>query len=193
MSEENRTIDPAVLEMLKKAKSDGVMTAFDRAEAMRPCPIGRDGICCKLCNMGPCRLVAKKGEEPPRGVCGATQETVVARNFLRIVAGGTAAHADHGRAAAELLLAVANGETKDYEIKDEMKLIKLAMDFGVETSGRKIEEIARDVATLALSEFGKQEGELVFIKRAPLKRQQIWRELGVVPRGIDREITGSAT
>jgi carbon-monoxide dehydrogenase catalytic subunit len=189
MSEENRTIDPAVLEMLKKAKSDGVMTAFDRAEAMRPCPIGRDGICCKLCNMGPCRLVAKKGEEPPRGVCGATQETVVARNFLRIVAAGTAAHADHGRAAAELLLAVANGETKDYEIKDEMKLIKLAMDFGVETSGRKIEEIARDVATLALSEFGKQEGELVFIKRAPLKRQQIWRELGVVPRGIDREIT----
>lgn len=189
MARNNYTIDPAALEMIERAKRDGVMTAFDRAEAMRPCPIGRDGICCKMCAMGPCRLVARKGEEPPRGVCGATQETVVARNYLRIVAAGCAAHADHGRAAAELLLAIANGETKDYEIKDEMKLIKLAMDFGVETSGRSTEDIAREVAKAALNEYGKQEGELAFIRRAPLRRQQLWRELGVVPRGIDREIT----
>ncbi|HID06375.1 MAG TPA: anaerobic carbon-monoxide dehydrogenase catalytic subunit [Armatimonadetes bacterium] len=186
---DNISICPATLEMLERAHNDGIATIFDRADAMRPCPIGRDGICCKLCAMGPCRLTARRGEEIPTGVCGASQETVVARNFARMIAGGAAAHADHGRAAAEVLMMIANGETSDYEIKDEMKLLKLAMDFGVETSERSIEDIARDVARIALEEFGKQEGELRFISRAPLRRQELWRELGVVPRGIDREIT----
>ena len=36
--------------------------------------------------------------------------------------------------------------------------------------------------------FGQQEGELNYIKRAPKKRQEIWREQGVVPRGCDIEV-----
>jgi len=181
--------------MIEKAASDRVNTAFDRAETMKPCPIGSVGSCCSNCGMGPCRVPLPKGkEETPeekqkrRGICGATAETIAARNFIRMVAGGSAAHSDHGRGVAELFLAVAKGEAPGYEIKDEQKLLQLALDFGVEIGERSNQEIAIDIGEIALAEFGKQEGEVLFLRRAPLKRQEIWRREGVAPRGIDREI-----
>ena len=190
-----KSIDEASLEMIDKAARDGVNTAFDRAEAMRPCPIGVDGSCCKNCGMGPCRVPSPKGKtETPeekrkrRGICGATAETIAARNFIRMVASGAAAHSDHGRGVAELFLAVAKGEAPGYEIRDEQKLLQLALEWGVEIGDRSNQEIAIDIGEIALAEFGKQGGELRFLSRAPLKRQELWRREGVAPRGIDREI-----
>jgi carbon-monoxide dehydrogenase catalytic subunit len=133
--------------------------------------------------MGPCRVGGDR-----KGVCGATAETVAARNFIRMIAGGAAAHSDHGRAVAEAFLAAAKGELSGYEIKDVQKLFQVALDFGVDLGGKSIEEIAKEVGETALAEFGRQEGELLFLKRAPLKRQEIWHALGVAPRGIDREV-----
>lgn len=89
---------------------------------------------------------------------------------------------------AETFLAAARGEAPGYEIKDEQKLYQLAMDFGIEIGERSIKEIAIEVGERALAEFGRQEGEIIFLKRAPLKRQEIWRKLGVAPRGVDREV-----
>jgi len=192
---ETKSIDQASIEMIEKAASDGVNTAFDRAETMKPCPIGAVGSCCKHCSMGPCRVPLPKGkEETPeeklkrRGICGATAETIAARNFIRMVAGGAAAHSDHGRGVAELFLAVAKGEAPGYEIKDEQKLLQLALDWGVEIGDRSNNEIAVDIGEKALAEFGRQEGELITLRKAPLKRQELWRQQGVAPRGIDREI-----
>ena len=181
---DKKTVDPAVIEILAKAEADGISTAFDRAEATRPCPIGHEGNCCKHCFMGPCRLTGKTTV----GICGATIETVSARNLARSIAAGAAAHSDHGRDMAHTLLAAATGEAPDYRIKDEKKLRVVARHLDVATEGRTKEEIAIDVATKALGEFGRQQGELYYVKRAPVKRQQIWRELGITPRGIDREI-----
>jgi len=195
MAEEKKSIDSASIKMIEKAAKDGVNTAFDRAETMKPCPIGLEGSCCKNCGMGPCRVPLPKGKKETaeekqkrRGVCGATAETIAARNFIRMIAGGAAAHSDHGRGVAELFLSVAKGEAPGYEIKDEQKLLQVALDWGVEIGDRSNQEIALDIGNIALSEFGKQEGELLFLKRAPLKRQELWRKLGVAPRGIDREI-----
>jgi carbon-monoxide dehydrogenase catalytic subunit len=105
-----------------------------------------------------------------------------------MVAAGSAAHGDHARGVAELFLATAKGEVSDFEIKDEQKLYQLAMDFGVEIGNRDLKDIAIDVGEIALAEFGRQEGEVLFAKRAPLKRQELWRETGTMPRGIDREV-----
>jgi carbon-monoxide dehydrogenase catalytic subunit len=105
-----------------------------------------------------------------------------------MVAAGTSAHSDHARGVTEVFLAAAKGEVPGFKIKDEQKLYQVAMDFGVEIGDRSIQEIATEVGHKALAEFGRQEGELLFIKRAPLKRQEIWRNLGVIPRGIDREV-----
>ncbi len=192
---ETKSIDNASVEMIKKAASDGVNTVFDRAETMKPCPIGAEGSCCSNCSMGPCRVPLPKGkEETPearkkrKGVCGATVETIAARNFVRKVAAGAAAHGDHARKVTETFLAVAKGEAPGYTIKDEQKLLQLALDFGVKIGDRSNQEIAIDVGEIALKEFGKQEGELLLVRRAPLKRQELWQRQGVTPRGIDREV-----
>jgi carbon-monoxide dehydrogenase catalytic subunit len=192
---ETKSIDQASIEMIEKAATEGVNTAFDRAETMKPCPIGAVGSCCKHCGMGPCRVPLPKGKkETPqekqkrRGICGATAETIAARNFIRMIAGGAAAHSDHGRGVAELFLAVAKSEAPGYEIKDEQKLLQVALDWGIKIGDRSNNEIAIDIGEKALAEYGKQEGELLFLRMAPLKRQALWRQQGVAPRGIDREI-----
>ncbi len=193
---EVKSVDQATLEMIDKAAKDGVLNVFERAERIRPCPIGQEGSCCSVCAMGPCRVMLPKGKsETPEekrkrtGVCGATPETIAARNLVRKMAVGTASHGDHGREVAKIFLKVARGEIKDFQIKDEQKLLQLALELGVKIGDRTNNEIAVDVGELIMKEFGKQEGELVFLKRAPLKRQELWRKLGVAPRGIDMEVS----
>jgi carbon-monoxide dehydrogenase catalytic subunit len=141
-----KSIDPVVLDMLDKAQAEGVSTAFSRAEETKPCPIGHEGNCCKNCFMGPCRLVGKTTV----GICGATKETISARNFIRWIAAGAAAHSDHGRDMAHTLLAAATGEAPDYQIKDERKLKAVAQYLGVPEKGKSKEELAIDVAKAAL-------------------------------------------
>ncbi|HUU63804.1 MAG TPA: anaerobic carbon-monoxide dehydrogenase catalytic subunit [Dehalococcoidia bacterium] len=179
-----RTIDPAVIEILDKAEAEGISTAFERAQTTKPCPIGHEGSCCKICFMGPCRLTGKTTV----GVCGATKETVAARNLAREIAAGAAAHSDHGRDMAHTLIAAAEGEAPDYKIKDEKKLRAVARYLEVEAEGKSKEELALEVGRKALAEFGRQEGEILYVKRAPQKRQEIWKKLGITPRGIDREV-----
>ncbi|MFQ6121989.1 MAG: anaerobic carbon-monoxide dehydrogenase catalytic subunit [Dehalococcoidales bacterium] len=190
-----KSIDRATVEMIEKAAQDGARIVFERAEAIKPCPIGAEGSCCSLCAMGPCRLPLPKGrEETPEekkkrtGVCGATAETIAARNFVRKIAAGAAAHGDHGRRVTEAFLLTAKGGAPDFEVKDEQKLLQLALDLGVNIGDRSNNEIATDIGEVLINEFGKQEGELLLLKRAPLKRQEMWRKSGVAPRGIDREV-----
>ena len=181
---EEASRDQATQAMLERALRAEVETSFTRADEIVPCPIGAEGLCCKNCAMGPCRLVGKTD----RGVCGATRATVVARNFCRMVAVGAASHSDHGRDLAYTLLEAAEGHAPDYKIRDPYKLLEVAEYLGVKTDGREINEIARDVALAALGEFGRVEGELLYVRRAPPKRQKIWRDLGISPRSIDREV-----
>ncbi|MEW6358723.1 MAG: anaerobic carbon-monoxide dehydrogenase catalytic subunit [Planctomycetota bacterium] len=182
------TVDPATARMLDIAAECGISTMFSRAAEMKPCPIGGGGSCCKNCAMGPCRLTGK-GAEEKMGVCGATMETIVARNFCRAVAVGASAHSDHGRDLARTLIAVAKGEAKGYEVKDEEKLRRVAGYFGIETEGKSANDIALAVGQASLHEYGKQDDEpLAYTKRAPEPRQKIWRNLGLFPRGVDREV-----
>lgn len=160
----------------------------ERFEMQKPqCGFGMLGICCTNCAMGPCRIDPFE-EEMRYGVCGADADIITARNFLRKVAAGASAHSDHGRSVASLLIKIARNEAPGYEIKDEYKLIKLALELGIDIKNKKTEEIAEKVGEICLSQFGQQEGEIIFLKRAPIKRQKIWNQLGITPRGIDREI-----
>jgi carbon-monoxide dehydrogenase catalytic subunit len=194
------SIEPATQQMILRAQQLNIETVFDRALTMKPCAIGLQGICCKNCAMGPCRLPLPKdgiqGEDTRKGLCGATANTICARNFVRMIAAGTAAHSDHGRAVAETFLSAAKKETEDYTIKDPAKLIQIAPYFDVATTveedgvvkDRDIYEIAVGVAEAALAEWGKPEGTLAYLKRAPQPLQDKWNEYGVNPRNIDREI-----
>jgi carbon-monoxide dehydrogenase catalytic subunit len=186
MREDLKSVDPAAQVLLKVAGEKKISTAFERAEKLKPCPIGHQGACCKMCHMGPCRLVGK--EEEAEGVCGATLPVVAARNFARMVAAGTAAHSDHARDLSNTLLAVARGEAKDFQIKDVRKLNRVAGYLGINIEGKPVNKVAEEVALKFIEQFGQQKGELVYLSRAPKRRQEIWRKLGIAPRGIDREV-----
>ena len=185
----SRSIDPATHEMLARAEELGLETAWDRLDAMMPqCGFGELGVCCRNCNMGPCRISPFEEEGPKLGVCGATADIIVARNLIRMIAAGAAAHSDHGRDIAHTLLLTAEGKGGGYEIKDVAKLNALAAEYCIKTEGRSKEEIALDLAHAVYAEFGKQEGPIQFTRRAPERRVALWQKLGVDPRGIDREI-----
>lgn len=173
-------------QMIAKASRDGTVTMFDRVRGRKVCSFGSGGTCCRVCFMGPCH-VKEKGPGADTGICGATPATIAARNFGRMIAAGTAAHSDHAREIVLTFLKMLNGEAASYTIRDPVKLRELAEVLGISSNG-DAKELARRVAESLLAEFGKQEGELIFPSRAPAKRQEIWRRLGVVPRGIDREV-----
>jgi carbon-monoxide dehydrogenase catalytic subunit len=155
----------------------------DRVKNQTPhCKFGEDGICCKNCSMGPCRITAKAS----RGICGADAHAIAGRNYLRMIAAGTSAHSDHARE----ILHVLHSTSRDgnYQVRDEQKLIKLAKEWGIPVDGRDIYDIAHEVAEVGLEEFGKAFGEMRFPSRATEERQNVWRKAGIWPRAIDREI-----
>jgi carbon-monoxide dehydrogenase catalytic subunit len=187
-----KSANEAAEKIIEWGEAHDLTTCFERAERLKPCPIGETGACCKVCHMGPCRLVGSNAEEVARGVCGATLPTVAARNLVRMIAAGTAAHSDHARDMVLTLLAVAEGEVKDFGIKDVRKLNRVAEILGIDFgNGRPVNETAKEVALTLLEDFKRQKGELNYVKRAPKKTQERWRKWGVVPRGIDREVVES--
>ncbi len=170
------------------ARTCGADTVWEREEAQTPhCGFGELGLCCTNCNLGPCRI-EPFDEEPQLGVCGADKDVISARNLARHAAAGSACHSDHGREIAHTLKLAGEGKAPSYTIKDESKLRELAKGYGIDDATKTKEELARAVAEEALKDFGRQDGELNFIARAPRKQQEIWRNLRITPSGIDRTI-----
>ncbi len=182
-----KTIDKEAIPLIKKAEKENIITAWDRYERQKPqCGYGQLGLCCTLCALGPCRI-DPFGGEPKRGVCGADGDVMIARNLLQMLAAGAAAHSDHGREILEVALKTAEGKAQGYEIKDEEKLKRIAKEYGIDTE-KEIKEVLKRVVLSMMDEFGTEKGRIQFIERAPEKRKEIWKQLGIIPRGIDREI-----
>lgn len=180
--------DEASLEILTRAQNNHINTCYSRMDDQRnQCKFGKSGICCKICHMGPCKIT----KNAPRGVCGADADTIVARNYLREVVGGTSAHSDHGRHLVLKLRKVALRKGNGYEIKDEAALCSAAKLYGIETFDRPKEDIALDLANLFIDEFTSQEETLKTLTLAPLKQQSSWDKHHISPLGIDRMVVES--
>ncbi|HWQ55768.1 MAG TPA: anaerobic carbon-monoxide dehydrogenase catalytic subunit [Bryobacteraceae bacterium] len=174
--------DPAINEMVAIAGAAEVSTVWDRHKAQHPqCKFGSDGVCCRLCHMGPCRITPKA----KLGICGADADTITARNLLREIAAGTAAHSDHGRMLVRTLKLVARGESGEYRIADPRRLREAARFFEISTDGREDLEIARDLADVFAAQFSWSEEPNATLKLAPERRQALWTKLGIQPEGID--------
>jgi len=189
MDAKKRSSDKAAQKMLSHMAESGQESAWDRFEAQSPqCGFGKLGLCCRNCSMGPCR-VDPFGNGPQVGICGATADTIAARNLVRMIAGGAAAHSDHGRDIAHTFKMAVESENGDYMIKDELKLREVAARYGITVEGRDTKQIGSELADAVLAEFGKQEGTLISAAAyPPPARQKVWQQLGVTPRAIDREI-----
>ena len=187
MKIEDITTCESTAQMLRKARKDGIELFFDRANDMKPCPIGAVSACCKHCSMGPCRLNSNTPYDKV-GVCGATIDTIMARNFGRMVAAGTAAHTDHGMAMLELFKGVIEGKVKEFGIKDPLKLLEVARALDIETNDREMKDVAMDLYRELERTYTQVDGEIPMMKRVPEKTLESWRREGIVPRGAMREI-----
>ena len=176
-------MEAATNSLLETAQKVGADTWQQRVKNQTPhCGFGEGGTCCRICSMGPCRITKKA----PRGICGCDVHGIVARNYLRFTVGGTAAHSDHGREIMHTLHQTREGG--NYQIKDAEKLIRIAKEWGVETEGKDIYDLAHEMAEIGLLEYGFPFGEQKFAQRAPEHTKELWREAGIMPRAIDREI-----
>ena len=177
-------MEAATNSLLETAQKVGADTWQQRVKNQTPhCGFGESGTCCRICAMGPCRITKKA----PRGICGCDVHGIVARNFLRFTAGGSATHSDHGREICHTLYQAREGG--NYTVKDPEKLIRIAKEWGVETEGKDIYDLAHEMAELALLEYGKPFGTQRFLKRAPEHTQKLWHDAEIEPRAIDRDVS----
>ncbi len=172
--------------LLERGEQKGADSYIMRVKQQTPhCKFGEDGVCCRICTMGPCRITPKS----PKGICGCDVHGIVARNYLRFTAGGSATHSDHGREICHTLYeSAADG---NYKVKDPEKLVKIAKEWGIETENKDIYDLAHEVAYEGLMEYGKPFGTQRFLKRATEERQEAWEKAGIAPRAIDREVSMS--
>ncbi|WP_195964460.1 anaerobic carbon-monoxide dehydrogenase catalytic subunit [Clostridium cuniculi] len=181
-----KTPDPAVKEMILHLDKLGCDTAFDRFDKQKPqCSFGLAGVCCKICNMGPCKITTKA----TKGVCGADADLIVSRNILRSLAAGVAQHGAHARELMLSLKAVAEGNL-NIPILGIDKLKSTAAQFGIKTEGREINEIALDLTNILLEDLSRAvPDEYKTIKAcAPPERQKVWKELDILPISAYHEV-----
>ena len=179
-------MEAATAALLENGIKVGADSWQQRAKNQTPhCGFGEAGTCCRICSMGPCRITPKA----PRGICGCDVHGIVGRNYLRFTAGGSATHSDHGREIMHTLYQTREGG--NYQVKDPEKLKRIAREWGVETEGKEIYDLAHEIAEIGLLEYGKPFGTQRFLKRAPEHTQKLWNEAGIEPRAIDREVSQS--
>jgi carbon-monoxide dehydrogenase catalytic subunit len=179
------TSDPATSSMLEHLAELGCDTCFDRFDAQKPhCAFGLAGSCCRMCNMGPCRITAKS----PVGVCGADADVIVARNLLRWVAAGVAAHAARGREVMLALKAAAEGRL-DLPILGETKIRKTASALGL-ADEPDLRKLAGALADVLLEDLGRvvPGSHRTLHALAPAERIETWRKLGILPIGAYQEV-----
>ncbi|EIW15501.1 MULTISPECIES: anaerobic carbon-monoxide dehydrogenase catalytic subunit [Pelosinus] len=179
--------------LYEKACEAGIETAFSRAKQTPvPCPFGSAGVCCRHCLEGPCRI-GFNGKGPQEGICGANGDTIVARNLLTMMIEGAAGHAEHGRETALALLEASEGNS-DYQIKGVEKLYQVAAGLGIETNGKAVEDIGKQVALKALEDFQKQAGAMNWLTlHAQQQSIDKWDELGITPVNVHLEISKAVT
>ena len=162
--------------------SKDVETAFHRTEDQKvKCGFGLQGVCCRLCANGPCRITPKS----PRGICGADADTIVARNFLRAVASGAACYLHVVENTARNLKKL--GESKGV-IKGEKTIDELAQILEIEANDRH--EKCIKVAQKVLDDLYKARDEKMELveKIAYAPRVKKWKEIGIMPGGAKSEV-----
>ena len=180
------TPDPAVREMILRQNQLGFDTTFDRFDSQQPqCGFGMAGICCKICNMGPCKITSKS----PKGVCGADADLIVARNLLRSAAAGAAQHGMHGREVILSLKWAAEGKL-DLPILGQQKIKDTAKAFGIKTERRSIKKIASELADVLLEDMSRTvPGDYKIIEAlGSEERKKVWKELDIIPISAYHEV-----
>lgn len=179
------TPNTAAKQMLEKMESDGCETCFDRFERQQPqCGFGLRGLCCRMCQWGPCRISDKN----PTGICGKSQSAVIIGNHLRALTAGLSAHARHAHEVYLTIQAAASGKA-NIKLRGLERLWDLAERLGIDATKTQ-EQAAREITDILLSDLSRMEAKpmALLTSYAPKERIEIWERLGVMPRSASYEV-----
>ena len=157
-------------------------TSHHRVESQEiKCGFGLQGLCCRLCANGPCRITP----DAPKGICGADADTLVTRNFLRAVSAGSGCYIHVVEKTARNLKSTALNKG---ELKGEKALDRLCEIFGIQ--GSDAHQKAIQVADAVLNDLYKPDDEEMELtqKMAYPPRYELWKKLGILPGGAKSEI-----
>ncbi len=185
-----KIFDKVTQSLIDRAKELGIETGIDRLEDQQPqCGFGQLGSCCRMCYMGPCRI-DPFGNGAAKGVCGATADTIVCRNLLREEVGGAASHVGHARHVVIAFQKMLEGKAPGYKITDRAKLLEVASGLGIKTNGKSDTDVAREVASKAMDDLSRQDGEpMNWLKlRAPKREFEMWKNQGILISNAHNEI-----
>ncbi|MCP4178206.1 MAG: anaerobic carbon-monoxide dehydrogenase catalytic subunit [bacterium] len=182
----DNTPDPAVRDMLLRMEQIGCENSFDRFDKQKPqCSFGIAGICCKICFMGPCKITPRS----PKGVCGADADLIVARNVLRSLAAGVAAHGVHGREVVMALRKAAEGELNLPIVGDEV--LNLCVEkFGINPEGKSKKELVLEVTDIFLDDMSRTKDDTFKLIKAfaTPERQNVWEKMDIIPISAYHEV-----
>lgn len=145
------------------------------------CGYGLQGLCCRLCSNGPCRISPAR----PKGVCGADADTIAVRNFLRSVAAGSGCYIHVVENAAKQLSKAA---AERAPLKGKAALDRLSKVLGV--TGYSDWDKAGKIAELVLKDlYSPVEEKMALVEKIgyPM-RVETWKKLGILPGGAKDEI-----
>lgn len=180
------TPNPATKELIKHLDKNGIPTYLDRFEAQQPqCSFGMRGLCCRMCQWGPCRI----GPKSDRGICGKDMNSVIMGNIVRALAAGLAGHGRHAHEVIMTIIGVTEGRI-NLKLKGEERVWELAEKFNIETEGKEFLQIAREVAFVLLDDLGRMIDKPIEMLTAfaPPERKELWEKLQVIPRSASYEI-----
>ena len=157
-------------------------TSFHRVKSQEvKCGFGLQGVCCRLCSNGPCRITPNS----TRGICGANADQIVTRNFLRAVSAGSGCYIHVVENTARNLknTALAKGELKGLATLD-----RLCTLLGI--GGDDAYDKAVNIADAILDDLYKPAFEPMKLveKLAYAPRYKCWETLGILPNGAKSEV-----
>ncbi|MHB8172212.1 MAG: anaerobic carbon-monoxide dehydrogenase catalytic subunit [Thermincolia bacterium] len=180
------TPNRATKEIIQHLDKLGIETFLDRFEAQQPqCGFGLRGLCCRMCQWGPCRI----GPKTPRGICGKDLNSMVIGNILRALVAGLAAHGRHAHECIMAIIAAAEGKA-NIKLLGEQRVWELAEKFGLDTEGKEFLQVAKEVALVLMDDLSRMFDKPIKMLEAyaPAERKEVWAKLGILPRSASYEV-----
>ncbi|MBT9171484.1 MAG: Carbon monoxide dehydrogenase 1 [Actinobacteria bacterium] len=179
----------AVKQIKEGLDSSHIPTLFDRFEKQLPqCNFGLTGLCCRMCNWGPCKITPTAD----RGTCGKDADAVVIGNHLRAMVAGLSAHAIHAHEAIMSVISASDGML-NFPLKGAERIYELAERLGILSDGKNLQGLARDAANVMLSDLSNMHSEPMKMLNAfaPTERKKLWKEFDIIPRSVSYEVMES--
>jgi len=184
-----KTPNIATKELIKKISDEGNETCLDRFEKQQPqCSFGLKGLCCKMCQWGPCRIT----EKSPGGICGRSQDEIVISNHIRALVSGLAAHGRHAHEVIYTIKGIADGKI-NLKLKGKERIKEMADKLGIDTQNKSENQLAGEIANILIEDLGRMDNKNIKLLDifAPEERKILWEKLDLLPRSAAYEIMES--